>query len=183
MRKNFLFTIIAATVLVASCKKDDNNNSNPGSSNIPAGQATISFNTDKDFGGTTSINIPASVSTTGIRANNGTMDQIAMVAAQYQGSAVSTANLSIFVDAGASTSAGNISADFNGSGNTNIAVLTISNTSVSGQSSAYTSETGTVTITKLSATEVEGTFSCNAVNESTSTNIGVTNGKFAAKFK
>jgi hypothetical protein len=183
MRKNFLFTIIAATVLVASCKKDDNNNSNPTSSNIPAGQATISFKTDKDFGGTTSINIPASATTSGVRVNNGTKDQITLIAATTQGSSVSTANFSIYVDAGASTSAGNITADFNGSGNTNIAVLAISNTSLSGQSAAYASKTGTVTITKLSATEVEGTFSCNAVNESTNTNIGVTNGKFAAKFK
>jgi hypothetical protein len=183
MRRHIFTTIIAATVLFASCKKDDNNNSNPTSSNIPAGQATISFNTDKDFGGTTSINIPPSVSTTSVRVNNGTRDQIALTAVQYQGSAISSAMLTVYVDAGASTSAGNITANFNASGNANPAVLLISNTSVSGQSTAYTSETGTVTITKLSATEVEGTFSCNAVNESTNANIGVTNGKFAAKFK
>lgn len=172
------------TVLFASCKKDDNSNSNPTSSNIPAGQATISFNTDKDFGGTTSINIPASATTSAVRVNNGTKDQITLIAASTQGSSVSTANFSVYMDAGASTSAGNITANFDNSGSNNdVAVLAISNTSLSGQSIAYASKTGTVTITKLSATEVEGTFSCNAVNESTNTNIGVTNGKFAAKFK
>jgi len=183
MRKHIFTTIIAATVLFASCKKDDNNNSNPTSSNIPAGQATISFNTDKDFGGTTSINIPASATTSAVRVNNGTKDQITLIAATTQGSSVSTANFSVYVDAGASTSAGNITANFDNSVNNDIAVLAISNTSFAGQSASYASKTGTVTITKLSATEVEGTFSCNAVNESTNTNIGVTNGKFAAKFK
>gem|GEM_PF-2639413 len=178
------FAVVIATVaLFASCKKDDKNNSNPSSSNITAGQCTISFDTDKDFNGTTSVSIAASATTSAVRANNNTKDQLTLTAAGYSGTSVSTASLTVYVDAGATTSNGNISADFNSSTSNDVAVLTINRTNGSGSSAAYSSKTGTVTITKLTTSEVEGTFSCNAVNESSNTSINVSNGKFAGKFK
>ena len=184
MKLTTLTAVIAAATLFASCKKDDNNNSAPSSSNITAGQCTISFNTDKDFSGTTSVNIAATVTTSAVRANNNTKDQLTLTAAGYSGTTVNMASLTVYVDAGATTSNGNISADFNSSASNDVAVLMISRTNGTNSSTAsYTSKSGTVTITKLTTSEIEGTFSCNAINESENTSINVSNGKFAGKFK
>lgn len=176
--------IIASTTLMFSCKKNDNNNSTPSASNITPGQCTISFDTDKDFAGTKSVKISPSVTTAAGKTTNGSKDQMTLTAAAYSGTTVSSASLSVFVSTGATTANGAINGNFNSSGSMNeLAVLTISRTSVGGQTASYASKTGTFTITKLTTTELEGSFSCNAVNESENTSINVSNGKFAAKFK
>jgi len=178
--------LLGGVTLFGACKKaDDVKNTITGSGDLKAGQCTISFDTDKDFNGTTSISIPASATTTANRSGSGTTEQLTLVATSVNTSTfkATTAQLVIEVNKGATTSGGNISVPFNGGGTNNFAVITVSNTSAGQSTPAYSSESGTVTITKLSATDIEGTFTSHAVNESENTSINLTNGKFAGKFK
>lgn len=184
MKVTIYTALLAGITLASSCKKDDNNNSTPSSSNIPAGQCAISFNTDKDFNGTTSINIAASNTTFSTRNTSGTKDQLTLQAISNQISGTSakitTAQLSIYVPTG--SSGGDLSGGFSGNGDV-LAHIMVSNLNAGQSTPAYASESGSIVITKISATEVEGTFTADCVNESENTTIKLTNGKFAAKFK
>ena len=182
-------TLLAGLAALSSCNKDDNNNNNngnPNSGNLTAGQCTISFNTDKDFNGTTSINIVASNTTFANKSTTGNRDQLTLQAVNNQISGttakITTAQLAIHVPTGSTTSGGNLSGNFNGNGDV-VANIMISNLNAGQSTPAYNSESGTITITKLNASELEGTFTAKCINESENTSINLSNGKFAAKFK
>jgi hypothetical protein len=186
MKLSAFATLLAGAALLASCnKKENSDNANPNASNITAGQCTISFNTDKDFNGTTSINIPAGITTYAVKSPSGSIDQLSLTANKVDivGASAKTqiAMLTIHVPTGSTTSGGSITGSFD---DDNIdAVLLISNLTAPNATPAYASESGTITITKLTATELEGSFSANCINEEEGTSIKVSNGKFAAKFK
>jgi hypothetical protein len=110
-------------------------------------------------------------------------DQITIVAAEKSGTSVKTGQLTISLPKGSTTTSGSITGDFaHPSGSTVVPVLMIGNSGASG-SEAYVSKTGTLTITKLTSAEVEGTFSGNFYNDNSRTSCDVTNGKFAGKFQ
>jgi len=46
----------------------------------------------------------------------------------------------------------------------------------------YSSQSGTLTITKLTATEIEGTFSCTVKEVTGTATLSITEGSFAGKF-
>ena len=176
-----LVAFAAAGLLFASCKKDNNNN--PGSGNLAAGQCTISFDTDKDFGGSKSTNLPASQTTTVAKGSQGNRDNISMNANATGTSGVKTALLSVLPQSGATTDNGSLTAKFDGaSTDVTNATLTISATSLSGNQS-FTMKSGTLTVTKLNSDVIEGTFNGTGENTNNNETITVSNGKFAAKFK
>ncbi|MBS1588396.1 MAG: hypothetical protein JST52_02155 [Bacteroidetes bacterium] len=183
---NVLFVAaLGGFALFASCKKvDDLKNAYTGSGDLAAGQATISFNTDKDFNGTTSINIKPGSTTSAVKSSsNSVNDNIVLTATSVDISTgkISTAQLAMYVPKNSTTTSGNITVPFKGS-STNFAVLTISNTNTGQSTPAYGMETGNVVITKLTATEIEGTFSGHATNDTENTSINLSNGHFAGKF-
>jgi hypothetical protein len=176
-------TLTAIAALLAfhtSCKKEDSNTGSGSAAGLDAGKATMSFATTNGTIG--SFNASNQTYNSAILSAGTTTDQITITAAEA-GMSVKTAQLAITLPKSSSTTSGNITGDFSQpSGSTVKPVMTISGGSISG-SEAFTSKTGTITITKLTATEVEGTFSGNFINNSTSTNTDVSNGSFAGKFK
>ncbi|MBS1629436.1 MAG: hypothetical protein JST27_05195 [Bacteroidetes bacterium] len=184
MQSKFLAMTFAASLLLfaSSCKKSDDS-SGGGSlsaSSLNAGKSAITFNTSSSgFGNFSSIN---AVNSSAVFTTSGAISQITVIAAETGTSGVKTAQLTINLPAGSSTSSGNISGDFSTpTGTTVVPVLLIGSAGISG-SESYTSSSGTLTITKLSTTEVEGTFSGSFVNNSTHTSTNVTNGQFTGKF-
>ncbi len=184
MKATFLNALFIAgiTLLGTSCNKVSNITG--GGGGLTAGQCTFSFNTDKDFNGTKSINIPASATSSATKTDNLNTTQITLIANNFSvGSGkIASAQMTISVPKGSTTSGGNISVPFSGS-STQTATLIVSNLTAGQSKPAYAAETGTVVITKLTATDVEGTFSCYAVNDDDKTSINLSNGKFAGKFK
>lgn len=189
MKVTIYTTLLAGIALVSSCKKEDNKNNGgggtgiPASSEITAGQCSIAFNTDKDFNGTTTINISPSNTTVSVRSSSVNKDQLTLTAVSYKlegtSAKTTTAQLAVYVPSG---STGNLSGSFGGNGDV-VAQIMVSNLNAGQSTPAYASKSGSIAITKLTATEVEGSFNASCVNESENTSIELTNGKFAAKFK
>ena len=174
-----LTTAIGVATLFGSCKKADDAINGGGSGDLAPGKGKISFNTSSGFGGNfDGSNTLLSVAT---RQASTAYDQVTITSTVTEGTNVKTAMLTILCKKGLTTSAGTLNANFsNGVSDDVFPQLTISNTANAAQS--YASESGTVTITKLTLSEVEGTFSGHFINESENTSTELTNGSFAGKF-
>lgn len=173
--------LLSAATLFGACKKSEKDPT-PKTEDLKAGQCTISFKTDKDFNGTTAISIPPGATTSAVRVNTaGSYEQITLTANMVNTGSLksSTAQLTILLPQG---SGGNTTVPFESSAGSPNAVLVISNLDIGASVPAYASETGTVTITSLTSTGVEGTFSAHAINEDQGTSINISEGKFAGKF-
>ncbi len=172
----------------ASCKKSDDNNTTPGSGNLAAGKGAISFNSDIKFGAGTSYNGNNSLYTSATRQQSGTADQITIHTSQVSNTInIDNAQIIFYVPHSAATAtSGNITIDFADVDKSNATTWgTLSLTSSAGTTvnPGYITEggTGKFIITKLTATEIEGTFSGKLVNDDHGT-INLSNGAFAGKF-
>lgn len=181
----FLAGLVATSSILFSCKKDSittpNNNNN---TTVNNGQCTISFSTNKDFGGTTNVNIQASQTTFAKRIKNGSIDQITLQAISGGGlTNIYNAQLVIHVPTGMTTSS-TITGDFSLPDGAEIKpILTVSYTTISNPvANGWLSESGSVKITKLTATEIEGTFTGKVASDSDPTGYQLTDGKFYGKF-
>ncbi|MEO6671092.1 MAG: hypothetical protein ABIN36_16540 [Ferruginibacter sp.] len=166
--------------LFTSCKKDKNEST--GSDALTSGRAKISFNSSPNFAGSSSYYSFNETTSTAITSAAGPYRLITLTTGYTSGSSSITSNvvsIKLYVASDASTSSGNIAGDFDGSSTTLEPALDL----VIDGSTFYEGESGTVTITKLTSTEVEGTFSGNIRELSPgSSNLTLTNGMFAGKF-
>lgn len=187
-----LQNLLCATALFglatfASCKKDDDNNTTPASGNLGAGKAAVSFNTNINFAGSTTYNPSNPVQAVAVRQASGAgYDNISLIVNEVNTSTISSRNVqfTILLASSSSTANGTLNAKFSNSASDPIfPSLTITSTSGSTVGDGYTSESGDVAITKLTDTEIEGTFSGKLVNDDKGTSITVSNGKFAGRFK
>ena len=178
----FLATAIGAAALFSSCNKTDSiTNPGGGSGGLAAGKGTITFSTSGGYGSSNAFDGTNTLYSSAIRQASTAYDQVTIQAIQYAGIDTKTANFIILCKKGLTTSSGTITADFANKGSDDIKpILTISNSANPDQ--AYGSESGTVTITKLTSTEIEGTFSGKFINEDKGTSTMVSSGKFAGKF-
>lgn len=179
----------------SSCKKKDDNNANPkpSSGNLTAGTAAITFNTDADFAGTTSYNPAKPIQTIAVRqtSGGGIYDQITLTVQDVDYSNVANitsrnSQFVVYVATNASTANGPINAKFENTSSDAVwptMVISATRGTNANDALAFASKTGTVIITKLTSTEIEGTFDGHFVNEDKGTSINLSNGGFAGKFK
>jgi hypothetical protein len=170
--------LMAAAILIASiftsCKKGSSEE------NTSLGKASIQFSTNKSFGGKNEFKSNTAAGAFANKSNTVNRTQITITAIQSNGTQIGTAQFAIHVPL---NHTGTISGKFENSSSANTgAVLTISTSNAGSNQESYASKTGNFNITKLTDSEVEGTFDAYCINETTNTNITLTNGKFSGKF-
>lgn len=163
-----------AVFLFSGCKK-----SASGTDSVN-GEAFIQFSTDYLFGGKNEFKSNSTVGGFATRTNTGGKTQIIITAVQMDGQQTGTAMLTIYVPQNYS---GAISGKFeNGSTANTQAVLALGITNAGVSQEEYTSVTGNYGITKLTGSEIEGTFDAYCKNETGGNNISLSSGKFSGKF-
>lgn len=179
--KRIFATIIFLAIIFISCKKD---NSGEGSSdNLASGGASIQFNTSASFGGKNEFKSNAKEQSKVIKVNNLNRTQITFTCVETNLPRLSTATLTLIVAQGSTTNSGAIKGKFeNGSSAATQGQLLIGSSNAGSGAESYASNTGNFTITKLTDSEIEGTFDAACINNTTKTNISLSNGKFAGKF-
>lgn len=174
---NIFFTaILLAAFAFTACKKSGSGDD----SGASLGKASIQFSTSKSFGGKNEFKSNSVTGGVVSKANTVNKTQISITAIQMNGTQIGTAMLVLHVPQGHT---GAISGKFeNGSTANTQAVLTIGISNAGTSQEAYTSKTGNFNITRLTDKEIEGTFDAHCINETTNTNINLSNGKFSGKF-
>jgi hypothetical protein len=181
MKKNLLvYVTILCSMLLFSCKKDDSSN-NGGSSSLGVGKSTISFTSNPAFAGSTTFNASNSLYTHAVSNSNSGIRNITLTATEVSGLNSRSAVFDFYMPDNTSTTSGNITANFDGT-STVIPSFGITSTTGSTAGTTYAVESGTVTITKLSESEIEGTFS-GTLTDGGSATLTITNGSFAGKFQ
>ncbi|MCH5715388.1 hypothetical protein [Niabella hibiscisoli] len=178
--KRIFATIILSAFIFASCKKDSSGGS---SDNLASGGASIQFNTSSSFGGKNEFKSNAKEQSKVIKVNNMSRTQITFTCVETNLPRLSTATLTLIVAQGSSTISGAISGKFeNGASAATQGQLLIGSSNAGSGAESYASSTGNFTITKLTDSEIEGTFDAACINNTTKTNISLSSGKFAGKF-
>lgn len=163
-----------AVSLFSGCKK-----SASGTEGVN-GEAFIQFSTDYSFGGKNEFRSNSTVGGFATRTNTDGKTQILITAVQMDGSQIGTAMLTIYVPQDYS---GAISGKFENSSTENTqAVLAIGISNAGMIQEGYTSVSGNYNITKLTGSEIEGTFDAYCKNETGGNNISLSSGKFSGKF-
>lgn len=163
-----------AVFLFAGCKK-----SASGTEGVN-GDAFMQFSTDYPFGGKNEFKSNSTVGGFVTKTNTDGKTQIIITAVQMAGSQIGTAMLTIYVPKNYS---GTISGKFeNGSTENTEAVLAIGISNAGTIQEDYTSVSGNYNITKLTASEIEGTFDAYCKNEAGGNNLSLSSGKFSGKF-
>lgn len=177
--KRTLFLTFASCLIFCACKKDDN----PPTSSLDAGHASIKFNTNTNFGNGTSFNVSNTSETEAEIEDLGSAAKaITLMAGDMSGTSQREVTIMLLVPNSASTASSSIIIDLAAqTGALQGAVHLVESTPGFG-GIGYLSESGTVTITKLSASEIEGSFSAHVVDPNSLT-LNVSNGVFAGKFK
>ena len=172
---------ICATMFLTSCKKD-HPSSATGSGNLDAGKSSISFDNTGSFAGGSSFSLSNSVTNSALTNASGSIRNVSLSASEITGANSRSVTLTILVPPDASTTSGNLTGDFASPSASIYPALTLSSTNGMTPGTAYVSESGTCTITKLTASEVEGTFSAVVKNDDGTETLTISNGKFAGKF-
>ena len=173
--KLIVLTTLLTTIVFSSCKK-----SSSAGSSTTVGKSSIQFSTNKSFGGKTEFKSNSAIGGIANRVNSSNRTQITITAIQTNGTQIGTSQLVLHTPL---NHTGAISGKFENSSSANTgAVLAISISNAGANAEAYASQTGNFSITKLTDTEIEGTFDAYCINETTNTNITLSNGKFSGKF-
>lgn len=163
-----------AVIIFSGCKKSASGNEGVN------GEAFIQFSTDYLFGGKYEFKSNTTVGGFVSKTNIADKTKIIITAVQMDGSQTGTAMLTIFVPQNYS---GAISGKFenNSDENTQSGIaISISNGGIISED--YTSTSGNYSITKLTSSEIEGSFDAYCKNEAGGNNISISNGKFSGKF-
>ena len=186
MKKMFsgpCIAILATALFLSSCKKDSNSTNRTGSSNLDAGKAAIALTASTNFGGSTSFDVANTLTTTAITQTSSSLRNISLAANDLSGTNTRTVMIMIIAPSDASTSGGNLTGDLSlPNGATILPTVTMYTTSAGTPGPTFSSESGTLTITKLTATEIEGSFSGTMKDVNSSSTFTVSNGTFAGKF-
>jgi hypothetical protein len=173
-------TAILSIFILSGCKKDNNNGD---SSGLASGGASIQFNTSSSFGGKNEFKSNTKEQSKVIKVNNLNRTQITFTCVETNLPRLSTATLTLIVAQGSGTNGGAISGKFeNGASAATQGQLLIGSSNAGSGTESYASSTGNFTITKLTNSEIEGIFDAACINNTTKTNISLSNGKFAGKF-
>jgi hypothetical protein len=180
---------LAMAVLFSSCEKDDDTidaNANT-SASLSAGRAGLVFNTNTNFVTNTAFDVRNTAQTQASSTTSGSLRNINLTAAEFTGSASfdsRVANVSIQLPIASTTAQGSLTSDLSNPGfDPRPAIITLSSNTGATLGTSYSSTSGTLTITKLTETEIEGVF--NATVQATGGGTGtmtITNGSFAGKF-
>ena len=185
MKKLFPIPVMMALALLSftSCKKSDTTTPAAGSGSLGAGKSSMSFSNTGSFAGGTTFSVSNTALTSAQTLTNALLRNVTLSASEVTGVNARISSLLLVLPATASTASGDLVADFSLPNNATI-LPTLTLTSSSGAISGitYGSQTGTCTITKLTATEVEGSFSCVVKDVNSATTLSVTGGTFAGKF-
>ena len=172
-----LSAIMIVAILFNSCKKDPTAN-NGGSGGLNSGRAGISFNTSADFGNSRTFSVRNTASTLATTQLFGSSSRtMVLEASETYGSLnnMRSIHIDILVSATTSTINGPVTIDMSLNNGNPQAHLTLTETApFSG--STIRSVTGVLTITKLTTTEIEGSFTASTGS------VAITNGVIAGKF-
>jgi autotransporter adhesin len=179
VKRVIISMFVSCLSFICACNKHD---SNPGSDQLDPGRAAIKFNTSADFGSSTAFNVSnTSATQTSIQNLGSAAKTITLTASDVNGGSEREVTLMLLVPNNASTSNGGIVIDLalrTGAPQGNLHMVE----SMAGFGGpGYLSESGTVTITKLTATDIQGTFSAHVVDPN-SLSLNVSNGSFSGKF-
>ncbi len=174
--------IICLGLAFSSCKKDDAARGG-GSANLDAGKSSVAFNSSTSFAGSTSFSQSNTATCLAVTTASASLRNISLSATEVSGTNTRTAQFLIIVPADASTASGNLIGDLSiPNGATILPTITLSSTNGSTPNASYSTESGTLTITKLTASEIEGTFSGTVKEVGGSATFNLSNGSFAGKF-
>lgn len=182
--KNLLFaTMLIGSSVLVSCSDDDETIAETNSSaTLTAGRSGIIFNTNSNWETNTLFSLRNTTATSATSDVTGSTREILLTATEVGGTVTRMATVYISLPATSTTTSGNITADLAiPVGSTVVANVMLSSVSGSTPGVTYDSEAGTLTITKLTATEIEGTFSATMDGGGTNTLV-ISNGSFAGKF-
>ncbi len=186
MKKLFPLPLLMALALfsmISSCKKSDTANPGSGSGSLGAGKSSMSFNNTGSFAGGTTFSVSNTPLTSAQTLTNAPLRNVTLSASEVTGVNSRIVALLLILPSNASTANGNIVGDFSQPNNaTFLPSLTLTSSSGATQGITYASQSGTCTITKLTATEVEGNFTCVVKDVNGATTLSVTSGTFAGKF-
>lgn len=178
--KQCMATTALCVVLLTGCKKDSDDGDSGG---LSSGGASIQFNTNNSFGGKNEFKSNSKEQSKVIKAVNGNRTQITFSCVEANLPRLSTATLTLIIPQGSSTASSAITGKFENTASASTqAQLLIGSSNAGSGVESYASGTGNFSITKLTDSEIEGTFDANCVNNTTKTNISLSNGKFAGKF-
>ncbi|MBS1752362.1 MAG: hypothetical protein JST63_20865 [Bacteroidetes bacterium] len=144
------------------------------------GEAFIQFTTDYLLGGKYEFKSNSTIGGFATKTNTADKTKIIITAVQMDNPQIGTAMLTIYVPQNYS---GAISGKFENSSNENTqSVLAISISTGGTIREDYTSIIGNYNITKLTGSEIEGSFDAYCKNETGGNNISISSGKFSGKF-
>ncbi len=178
-----IFALIISSMLIYSCSNNndgDLQNQNP--TNLDSGRSAIGFTTDSNFAGSTSFNL-FNATTTFAYSSGDSLARIVEVRAVDALNNVSREVIVILVmPAATSTASGNVSFSLDTATTSstygNISLRSYRDTILG---PTYQSVSGNVTLTRLTNTDVIGTFS-GRFQDSSMNIINVSNGTFSGRF-
>lgn len=175
--KTFLMLLSFLSLNFASCDKDSPKGE------LDSGRANISFTSNPAFEGSSSFSINNTNSTSTSLELLGSARNIKLMASEKENNMGRTITLDIILSGTANTTNGNIKVDLSKiSGGLPLGKIVLKNNLSLLGSPTYTSNAGTLTITKLSSAEIQGTFDGSFVDNFGNTTFNVSNGQFAGKF-
>ncbi len=186
--KHFKSLLIAGMLISAaaftSCSDDDDPVVDGNSSaTLTAGRAGIIFNTNTNWESNNVFNVRNTGTTMATSDVTGATREITLVATEIAGSLSRIATVYISLPATSSTASGNITADLSiPIGSTVVANVQLASIDGSTPGVSYDAASGNLTITKLTASEIEGTFS-GTLDGGGANTLVVSNGSFAGKFQ
>ncbi|MCU7552408.1 hypothetical protein OCK74_25030 [Chitinophagaceae bacterium LB-8] len=170
-----IMAVISVSALFSSCKKDDNAPPPVSSASLSPGKAGASFKTNTDFGKSNSFNVRNTATTFATSQTSSGLRDIKLQIGEDDGTRVIYFDLA--VRSTASTASGNISINLSSISGLPLGHVRLEkNAYISVFSEWGQSTSGTITITRLTASEIEGTFSTTAGKWT------INNGSFAGKF-
>jgi hypothetical protein len=160
--KTILLALFALSFLIVSCKKDDNNNS--GSSNLDPGKSQISCN----------VSGAVSSSFSSVLLTSGALKSGLLMNISGGTTSLPIQMMMFIIPSDITVGTHNLT--------TNEEFTVSYSSNETGWSAGNIGDDFTLTVTKNTATEFEGTFSGKLINEENETFVNITNGKIAAKF-
>jgi len=185
---NFATLSVAIIVLfLSSCKKDPQ----PGEPTLSSGRCAISFTGNVNFETSNkfAISNTAATTATSLPFGTGSAREIKLEAVETTNGSLTITTRSVLIDillsGSASTANGSVSIDLHKTSGIPLATITLKSTTNTGGfqtgGTNYYSKSGTITITKLTTAEIEGSFT-GTWNDNLMGNLSISNGAFAGKF-
>lgn len=178
-----IFAFVISSMIIYSCSNDTSNDVpdlNP--TNLDSGRASIGFTTDSTFGGSTSFNLFNASTTYAYSVVDSSTRIVQVNATDIVNNLSREVIVLLVMPISTNTSAGNVSFSLD-SATTSLQYGDVSLRTYSGSNlyPTFSSVSGNVTLTRLTNTDVIGTFSGKFIDSSLNV-INVSNGSFSGRF-